>query len=144
MYSKIIRLWKLNAFLRLSKLFKMCNSLDKGHSTWVKVTMKDRDWTETEKINYNRNGKENLSCCYWIQSGDWKNSPIVWKGMELSRRALNFIRLQAMLACNLECFTHWGRDKMDAISQTTFSSTFSWMKMFEFRLKFHWSLLLRV
>ena len=40
--------------------------------------------------------------------------------------------------------THWGRDKMDAISQTTFSSTFSWMKMFEFRLKFHWSLFLWV
>ena len=35
---------------------------------------------------------------------------------------------------------HWGRDKMDAISQTPFSSTFSWMKMLEFRLKFHWSL----
>ena len=31
--------------------------------------------------------------------------------------------------------THWGWDKMDAISQTTFSSAFSWMKMFEFRLK---------
>ena len=40
--------------------------------------------------------------------------------------------------------THWGRDKMDAISQTTFSSAFSWMKMFEFRLKFHWSLFLMV
>ena len=40
--------------------------------------------------------------------------------------------------------THWGRDKMDAISQTTFWSAFSWMKMFEFRLKFHWSLFLRV
>ena len=40
--------------------------------------------------------------------------------------------------------THWGRDKMDAISQTTFSSVFSWMKMFEFRLQFHWSLFLRV
>ena len=25
--------------------------------------------------------------------------------------------------------THWGRDKMDAISQTTFSNAFSWMKM---------------
>ena len=37
--------------------------------------------------------------------------------------------------------THWGRDKMDAISQTTFSSAFSWMKIFEFRLKFHCSLL---
>ena len=40
--------------------------------------------------------------------------------------------------------THWGRDKVDAISQTTFSSAFSWMKMFELRLKFHWSLFLRV
>ena len=33
---------------------------------------------------------------------------------------------------------------MDAISQTTFSNAFSWMKMHEFRLRFHWSLLLRV
>ena len=40
--------------------------------------------------------------------------------------------------------THWGRNKMDAISQTTFSSTFSWIKMLEFRLKFHWRLFLRV
>ena len=39
---------------------------------------------------------------------------------------------------------HWGRDKIDAISQTTFSNAFSWMKMFELRLKFHWSLFLRV
>ena len=39
--------------------------------------------------------------------------------------------------------THWGRDKMAAISQTTFSNPFSWMKIFEFRLKFHWSLFLR-
>ena len=33
--------------------------------------------------------------------------------------------------------------QMDAISQTTFSNAFSWMKMFEFRLKFHWRLFLR-
>ena len=33
---------------------------------------------------------------------------------------------------------------MDAISQTTFSNAFSWKKLFEFRLKFHWSLFLRV
>ena len=39
---------------------------------------------------------------------------------------------------------HWGRDKMDAIWQTTFSNEFSWMKIYEFRLKFHWSLFLRV
>ena len=40
--------------------------------------------------------------------------------------------------------THWGRDKMAAIFQTTFSNAFSWMKMYQFRLKFHWSLFLRV
>ena len=38
----------------------------------------------------------------------------------------------------------WGRDTMDAISQTIFSNAFSWMKMYEFRLEFHWSLFLRV
>ena len=31
-----------------------------------------------------------------------------------------------------------------AFSQTTLSSAFSWMKMLEFRLKFHWSLFIRV
>ena len=36
--------------------------------------------------------------------------------------------------------THWGRDKMDAISMDAFSNTFSWMKIYKFRLKFHWSL----
>ena len=40
--------------------------------------------------------------------------------------------------------THWGRDKMAAISQTTHSNAFSWMKMYAFRLRFHWSLFLRV
>ena len=38
--------------------------------------------------------------------------------------------------------THWGRDKMADIFQTTFSNAFSWMKILEFRLKFHWSLVL--
>ena len=33
---------------------------------------------------------------------------------------------------------HWGRDKMATISQTTFSNAFSWMKMYKFRLIFHW------
>ena len=40
--------------------------------------------------------------------------------------------------------THWGRDKMDVILQTIFSSAFYWMEMYELRLKIHWSLLLRV
>ena len=40
--------------------------------------------------------------------------------------------------------THWGRDKMATFSQTTLSNAFSLMKILEFRLKFHWSLFLRV
>ena len=39
--------------------------------------------------------------------------------------------------------THWGWDKMAAISQTTFSTAFSWMKIYELRLSFHWNLFLR-
>ena len=40
----------------------------------------------------------------------------------------------------LSCWllTHWGLDKMEAISQMTFSSTFSLMKMFEFRFIKSW------
>ena len=40
--------------------------------------------------------------------------------------------------------THWGRDKMGAIFQTTSSSGFSWIKMYVFRLTFHWNLFLVV
>ena len=36
--------------------------------------------------------------------------------------------------------THWGRDKIVNIFQTTFSNVFSWMKMYQFWLSFLWSL----
>ena len=36
------------------------------------------------------------------------------------------------------------RRQIAAVFQTTFSNRFRWMKMYEFRLKFHWSLFLRV
>ena len=40
--------------------------------------------------------------------------------------------------------THWGLDKVVAILQTKLSNTFSWMKILEFWLNFHWSLFLWV
>ena len=53
-------------------------------------------------------------------------------------------KLRYRLDCILvHPLTHWGRDKTAAIFQTTFSNEFSWMKMYEFRLRFHWSLFLR-
>ena len=45
---------------------------------------------------------------------------------------------------NHPALTHLSLDKMAAISQTVFSNAFTWMKMYELRLKFHWSLFLRV
>ena len=50
-----------------------------------------------------------------------------------------FVRMRPMAQ-----LTHWGRDKMAAIFQTTFSNAFSSMKMYTFRLRFHWSLFPRV
>ena len=40
--------------------------------------------------------------------------------------------------------SHWGRDTMANIFQTTFWNTFSGMKTYEVRLTFHWILFLRV
>ena len=34
-------------------------------------------------------------------------------------------------------FTQWDRDKMAAISQKIFSNVFSWIKTYQFRLKYH-------
>ena len=51
---------------------------------------------------------------------------------------------QYFTTCNKQFLTHWGRDKMATIFQTTFSNAFSWKKMHVFRLGFHWSLFLGV
>ena len=60
-------------------------------------------------------------------------------------QVMEYVRLQRKVSSvSIETLTHQGRDKMDAISQTTFSNAFSWMKMYQFRLRFHWSLFPRV
>ena len=43
-----------------------------------------------------------------------------------------------------QCVSSSPLDKMAAILADKFSNAFSWIKKFEFRLKFHWSLFLRV
>ena len=77
-----------------------------------------------------------LASVRWAVSGEFptqrasnaKNVSIWWRHRELCVVWLNI----------------WDRDKMDAIFQTTFSNAFSWMKIYEFRLSFHWSLFLWV
>ena len=51
--------------------------------------------------------------------------------------AISDIHLKSIL-------TLWGRDRRAVIFQTTVSDAFSWMVTYEFRLRFHWILFLRV
>ena len=44
----------------------------------------------------------------------------------------------------LDSLTPWGRDKMVATYLTTFLNAFSCMKIYKFRLRFHWSFFPRV
>ena len=48
--------------------------------------------------------------------------------------------------CDTFCttLTHWGQEKMAAISETESSNAFSWTKIYECQITFHWSLFLRV
>ena len=73
----------------------------------------------------------------------FKMASAKWRPFCLGLNVLNTDRYLSRLRLK-QCLSHWGWDKMDAISQTTFSSAFSWMRMYEFRLKFHWSLFLKV
>ena len=54
--------------------------------------------------------------------------------------ALNNGNFSEQLYITMVSLTYWGRDKMAAIFQTTLLKSFSWMKMYKFRLRFHWSL----
>ena len=55
-------------------------------------------------------------------------------------RKLNYKYLQWFKRHGMIFKTHWGRYKMAVIFQTTFWNGFSWMKIYEFHLRSHWSL----
>ena len=46
--------------------------------------------------------------------------------------------------CHFAVLPCWGRHKVAAIFRTTFSNAFSWIKMYEFRVRIHLSLFLSV
>ena len=63
-------------------------------------------------------------------------------GVENTTTAIPQITRQSLI--KLPILIHWCRDNMATISQTTLSNAFSWMKILEFWLKFHWSLFIWV
>ena len=75
----------------------------------------------------------------YIESGPWCWCTYLGGGCLLFR----ILKLTTQKWSDMH-LTHWGRDKMAAIFQTTFWNGFSSMKMYEYRLKFHLSLFLRV
>ena len=62
-----------------------------------------------------------------------------FKWTEGIRKILSGPISSKLAICSGYIHKYCSRDKADAISQTS-SSAFLWIKMFEFRLKFHWSL----
>ena len=78
--------------------------------------------------------------CHPLLSINQIDKALIWKAW-----CLLLVLRQLKGLCHHWCLvlTHWGRDKMAAIFQTTFWNAFSWMIMHEFRLIFDWSLFLR-
>ena len=72
-------------------------------------------------------------------SQDLRSTYLIYK----NKSGNNICDFAATVAPGQEELTHWGRDKITAIWQTTFSNAFSWMKMYECLLRFHWNLFLR-
>ena len=91
------------------------------------LSMTARSKPMREDIAYVTSSAIGLFFCHW---------PRPWPGINRDNGSRS-VYIKSLL-------THWGRDKMAAIFQTTVSNGFSWMKMYEFRLKFHWSLFPRV
>ena len=79
-----------------------------------------------------------------------RNNLIVWKhqfwlyGLTILSEHFYWNFIQLCCEGFYQVLTHWSRDKITAIFQTTFSNAFSWMKMYECWLWFHWSLFLGV
>ena len=90
--------------------------------------------------------------CTWMFS--WYRKPCHFVSIDVLFSTIPRVwyipkNLQKVLLCffvmvALWLVIHWSWDKMDAISQTTLSKAFSWMKMLEFLLTFHSSLFQRV
>ena len=75
----------------------------------------------------------------------WIYMQFVWNSFELHIEEVMKLIWYTHVLQTSWCEAHkqfaWGGDKM---FRTTFSNAFSWMKMYEFRLRFHWCLILSV
>ena len=116
---------------KLETAKKRCPIVFQCHTSNFKVTRDKTSPIFTQIGRFRTLGRSQLSNpsdlpCWWLMA----NQNNIWMGL--------------LASCIYSIFTHWRRDKMDAISQTTFWGAFSWMKMYEFWLRFHRNLFLMV
>ena len=71
----------------------------------------------------------------WQLRWSGSNGAVTWYLAKLMDINKSFVAISMISVYDL---IRWGWDKMAIILQMTLSNEFSWMKMFEFRLKFHW------
>ena len=133
---KCVHQGPINNKSALIQLMAWCGTGDKPLSE--PVTMQFTD----EHIRYN-------ASVNWHTMGSWVWSAMMMLSQRLSRAcfivgakclALNYGWRSSPFSRPRRILTHWRRDKMAAIFQTTFSNAFSWIKMCKLRLRFHWSL----
>ena len=100
------------------------------HILHICKTCQNSKWSDLSMIKYNWSFclDDNFHICLL-----WHFTPVL---QQEAVKGTIFLSLQAL--------THWGRDKMAAVFQTTLSNAFSWMKMLWFWLKCHWSSFLLV
>ena len=89
-----------------------------------------------------------LSLLYGARLGEWgcpekKGIRILPKSVRWQLDWLAMIASQPWGNAVWTSLSQWPLDKVAAISQTTFSNAFSWMKNFVFWFEFEWSLFLR-
>ena len=80
--------------------------------------------------------------CFYAEFAE--NNVIFWFPRVYSQTSndAKYITVTKGLLSWCSILTQWGRDKMAAISLTTFSNAFCWMKMCGFHLRFHWNVFL--
>ena len=124
----------------------LCNEQNKTQRLHIQSPLDIINLHDLTNTNKNFQAKLDLHC----ETGHWgdftileelpkcllqKSYLIIWKQKK------TFLILWFWLCCTL---THWVWDKMAAVSQTTLPNAFSWIKMLELWLRFHWSLFLRI
>ena len=128
-----------------------CTYLHVVHLVWKSTIFLMQMSVSKEKKKKKKHGRVDQMIIHWKNgSVNMHWNPItrhniyiyIWTEQTPTLSSLTDPGIPPCSFCCLFVFiSHWGQDKMSAISQMTFSNVFS--SMYEFHLRFHWNLFLR-